>query len=63
MSPDSRKVSHLKAMLVGGGIVGTIGAFLGFMAGLTLEGSGSGFLIGWIIGEIYGVATVSDSLE
>lgn len=60
MNSPTRKVNHLKAMLVGGCIVGTIGAVLGFMAGLTFEGAGSGFFVGWIIGEIYGVATVSN---
>lgn len=60
MPPDSRKVSHFKAMVVGGSIVGAIGAFLGFMTGLTIEGAGSGFFVGWIIGEIYGIATVDD---
>lgn len=54
------KNKHLKAILVGGTIFGFAGAFLGFMTGLTLEGGLVGFAMGWILGEIVGVATSDD---
>ncbi|MGH1543138.1 MAG: hypothetical protein ACRBHB_22160 [Arenicella sp.] len=47
---------HLKAILIGGGVCAVIGAYLGFMAGFTKEGAGAGFLLGWVVGEIVGLA-------
>ncbi len=49
------KNKHLKAILVGGSIFGAIGAFLGFMSGLTVEGALGGFILGWVVGEIFGL--------
>jgi F0F1-type ATP synthase assembly protein I len=63
---DSRKEGitavHLKAMLIGGGIFGPVGAFFGYMVGLTGEGAGIGFVLGWVVGEIAGL-TARSSLD
>jgi len=55
MKKPENRISHAKAMLIGGGCCGLLGAFLGFMSGLTLKGAASGFLGGWLLGEIFGV--------
>ncbi len=52
-------VRHLKAFFVGGAIFGFIGAFFGYMAGFTKEGAGAGFVLGWLVGEIFGAAVSS----
>ena len=46
----------LKYTVIAGIVFGGVGAFLGFMAGMTPEGAAAGFLIGWSIGEIFAVA-------
>jgi hypothetical protein len=51
--------SHLKAILIGGSVFGCAGAFLGYMAGFTSEGASGGFILGWIIGEIFGLGADS----
>jgi hypothetical protein len=53
--------SHFKAILIGGSVFGCVGAFFGYMAGFTSEGAGGGFILGWIIGEIFGLGADSNS--
>ena len=61
MTKRKTRSSHFKAILIGGGAFGCVGAFLGYMAGFTSEGASSGFIFGWIIGEIFGVGAGSDN--
>ena len=60
MTNSKSQYIHIKAILIGGGVCGIIGALLGYLAGFTLEGAGAGFVIGWIVGEIFGLASVSN---
>ena len=61
MTNRKNRKSHVKAMLSGGSIFGCVGAFFGYMAGFTFEGAGSGFLFGWVIGEIFGLGAAPSS--
>ena len=61
MESKPKIVNHLKAMMVGGGVIGLIGAGLGFMAGFTKEGAAGGFFFGWMIGEIFGAAVAESN--
>lgn len=56
---DSITKKHIKAMFIGGGAVGIIGAGLGYLAGFTGEGAVAGFFVGWLVGEIIGLAAAS----
>lgn len=51
--------SHLKAIVIGGGIVGGIGTLLGYAASLTEEGAVLGFVLGWVVGELLALSSIA----
>lgn len=55
MNQTNKTKSRLKLLLLGGGIGGLMGAGLGWLAGLSPQGAAIGFLLGWLVGEIYGL--------
>ena len=57
MPKKTRVKSVLKYCL----IFGAIGAFIGFISGLSYVGAAVGFLGGWFVGELFGFAASRDN--